>query len=141
MVARVLLCVFVCNSPGASERVWYGFALLACPYTRAWSDAYVCFCVCAMLKCVLLVCCVCVRVSCMMHVPLCVCLQMSESVCVCVCSICVPRFRICLCVRTRSALVRVFLSVVCLRACYVSYMCESVCEPCLDATEVVKHSV
>ena len=119
----VTVC-FVCMSTCASKRVWYGFALLACPYTRAWSDAYVCFCVCAMLTCLLLVCCVCVRVSCMMHVSLCVCVRMSESEC----GICVPRFRICLCVRTRSALVRVFLSVVCLRACYVSYklICVSV---------------
>ena len=43
MVVYVLLCVFVCMRSGASERVWYGLALLACPYTRAWSDAYVCF--------------------------------------------------------------------------------------------------
>ena len=124
MAARVLQFVFVCMSLGASELVWYGFALLACSYTRAWSDAYVCFSVCAMLTCVLLVCCVCARVSCMMHVPLCVCVRMSESEC----GICVPRFRICLCVRTRSALVRVFLSVVCLRVCYVPYklICVSV---------------
>ena len=37
-----------------------------------------------------------------------------------------PRFSICLCVRTRSALLLVFLSVVCLRACYVSYKLISV---------------
>ena len=80
MAARVLQFVFVCMSLGASELVWYGFALLACPYTRAWSDAYVCFCVCAILTCVLLVCCVCVRVSCKNYVSLSVCVHMSECV-------------------------------------------------------------
>ena len=78
MAARVLQFVFVCMSLGASELVWYGFALLACPYTRAWRDACVCFCVCAMLTCVLLVCCMCVRVSCMKHVSLSVCVRMGE---------------------------------------------------------------
>ena len=81
--------------------------------------------------------CVCVRGSGIMHVSVSVCVRMSESVCgimyVCHVSACV------------YACVLLYASF-CLWYAYVRVMCRTcdcvcVCEPCVDATEVVKHSV
>ena len=131
MVTRVSLCVSVCMSTGASERVWYGFALLACPYTRAWSDAYVCFCVCAILTCVLLVCCVCVRAPCVKHVSLSVCVRMSECMwhtCVMFAHLFKRVYGKCSCARLLSGS---FLHVG-----YLLYTYVCVWKPCVDASQV-----
>ena len=49
--------------------------------------------------------------------------------------------RTCVCIRKSRA--RVVFSAVCLRACYVLYMCVGVfvCVACVEAIRVAKHSV